>query len=167
MTISMWIGYFVLMLLAIALHLRAEWQTLTRMRVVEIALLWCLVIGVGATGIVGFLGHTLNAGQIADAYGWASGDPLQQELGCACLAFGIMGVLCIWLRGNFWSAAVIGYTVFLFGTAGLRALAPSAYQAGLLVEGGIGLYFDIVLPIALLLLWIALMTLSRSEGSLG
>ena len=83
MTISMWIGYFVLILLAIAVHLRAEWQTLTRMRVVEIALLWCLVIGVGVTGIVGFLGHTLNAGQIAAAYGWPSGDPLQQELGCA------------------------------------------------------------------------------------
>lgn len=72
----------------------------------------------------------------------------------ANLAFGILGILCIWLRGDFWTATGIGQAVFLIGCAyghfqDLLAGNLAPYSAG----AGIWLY-DVVVPLIILgLLW--------------
>ena len=41
----------------------------------------------------------------------------QLEVAAANLAFGVLGVLCLWFRDGFWLATGIGYSTFLFGAA--------------------------------------------------
>ena len=35
----------------------------------------------------------------------------------ANLAFGVLGILCLWQRRGFWTATGIGYSIFLLGCA--------------------------------------------------
>lgn len=88
--------------------------------IIEIALLYALVIFTGISGIIAFLGHVFMSDQIATQIGWATGSGFQLEVAAANLAFGILGILCIWLRKNFWLATAIGYSTFLFGAAAVH-----------------------------------------------
>ena len=65
---------------------------------------------------MGFLGHTLKAREIALKIGWQP-SPFQFEVAVANLAFGVLGILCIWQRRGFWTATGIGCAIFLLGCA--------------------------------------------------
>lgn len=88
--------------------------------IIKIALLYALVIFAGIGGIIAFSMHTFFSDQIARQIGWATGSGFQLEVAVANLAFGILGILCIWFRKNFWLATAIGYATFLFGAAGVH-----------------------------------------------
>jgi hypothetical protein len=88
-------------------------RRLTGARVVEVLLLYLLVIFVGVGGLVGFLGHTFKAQEIALKIGWQP-SPFQFEVAMANLAFGVLGLLCLRQR-EFWTATGIGSAVFLLG----------------------------------------------------
>jgi hypothetical protein len=102
---------------AIHLILRKKKKRVSPKRIVEVILLYFLLINVGATGLFAFVGHAFFADKVALNIGWASGSPFQLEVASANLAFGILGVLCMWLRGNFWIATGLGSAIFAFGAA--------------------------------------------------
>ena len=79
-------------------------------------LLYLLVIFVGLGGLLGFLGHTFKAREIALKIGWQP-SPFQFEVAVANLAFGVLGIMCIWQRRGFRTATGIGYSIFLLGCA--------------------------------------------------
>ena len=87
------------------------------MRIVQIFLLWLLVVDIGIGLIFGFIGHTVFADRTAASIGWPAGNPFQTEVAIANLAFGTLGILCYWSRGQFWTATVIGASVWLLGDA--------------------------------------------------
>jgi len=70
--------------------------------VVESFLLWFLVILVGLGSLYAFMGHAFAADEVARSIGWPTGNPFQFEAALHDLAIGILGVLCFWLRGDFW-----------------------------------------------------------------
>jgi hypothetical protein len=82
-----------------------------------IAFLYLFAINVGIGGIMAWYGHTFMADEIARKIGWQPGSPFQFEVAVADLAWGVCGVLCIWLRRGFWVATGIGNSVFLLGCA--------------------------------------------------
>ena len=110
------IGYLFLAAAAAAtgLHLWLEKRPVTRARLIEVLLLYLLVIFAGVGGVLGFLGHTFMAREIALKIGWQP-SPFQFEVALANLAFGVLGVLCLWQRQGFWTATGIGYATFLLG----------------------------------------------------
>ena len=81
--------------------------------------------------------------------GISSGYPplFQQELANASLGFGIIGVLCIWIRGHFWTATVIGSSIWLFGDAidHLRDIFLNNNLSE--INTGIVFYSDLIIPI--------------------
>ncbi|WP_084957906.1 DUF6790 family protein [Thermoactinospora rubra] len=88
----------------------------TRRRVVELWLLW-VVAGGGAQSIFGGIGHIgPYAPEIAEGIGFAH-TPFQWEVGWADIAVGLLGVLSIWNRGSFLTAAVIAAAVLFWGDA--------------------------------------------------
>lgn len=111
-----------------------------------------LVFVVGLSGFYAFAGHYFLSDMVAESIGWPKGNPFQQEVGFANLAFGVLGVLCLWRSIEFRIATAIGYSIFLLGAAitHLDDIGASNNMA----EGNAGfiLYFDILLPFVLLVL---------------
>ena len=109
--------FLVLGLVIGAVHLFLDRQPRTKVRVAQIFLLWLLVITVGIQGIFAFMGHTIYADATAASIGWPAGNPFQSEVAVANLSVGVLGILCYWMRGSFWSATVIGFAVWFLGDA--------------------------------------------------
>jgi len=104
-------------LIGFSLHLWLSRQRRTRLRIVELLLLYLLVVNVGLGGLLAWYGHTFMADEIARKIGWPPGSPFQFEVALADLSWGVCGVLCIWLRQGFRTATGIGSAVFLIGCA--------------------------------------------------
>lgn len=82
---------------------------------VESALLAFLVFVVGLQGLWGFLGHYFRSDEVAASIGWPAGNPFQTEIAFTNLAFGVLGVLCLRFRGDFWLATGLGKGIFVLG----------------------------------------------------
>jgi hypothetical protein len=136
-------------LLAAAVQISAGKAWRRPARAVEVVLLYLLVFSVGIMGLTGFVGHVFFADQIAAKIGWAAGSPFQFEVGLHDGAWGILGILCIWRRGGFWTATVIGWSFFLLGAGyghlrGMIAQGNFApYNAGMILP-------DLLVPLLLI-----------------
>ena len=100
------------------------------------------------------------ADKVAASIGWPAGNPFQTEVGVANLAIGTLGILSYWIRGNFWTAAVIATSVWLLGAAAIHVgemATEGNYNPG---NAGVVFYMDIVGP----LLLITLLAYSRCMG---
>ena len=140
-------------------------KPLNRERIVEIFLLSFLVISVGFGSIWAFIGHFFLSAQVAANIGWASGSPFQSEVAFANLSLGVLGILCYWIRDNFWTATVISSSIFLFGDAYghmINMIQFSNYAPG---NTGSVLYMDIIGPIILIVLLIAYKSLGRNNSN--
>ena len=113
----LFIFFFIVSLIVAAVHLYRDKEPRTGVRIVQIFLLWILVIDIGIGLVFGFIGHTVFADRTAASIGWPAGNPFQTEVAIANLAFGTLGILCYWSRGQFWTATVIGASVWLLGDA--------------------------------------------------
>ncbi|MDD5382939.1 MAG: hypothetical protein PHH60_04725 [Candidatus Margulisbacteria bacterium] len=150
-----------LALIAVLIHLTLMKKPRTAGTVLEILLLYLFFFNMGFGGLLAFYGHTARAAETALSIGWQPGSPFQFEVAVANLAFGVLGILCLWMRGNFWWAAAVGGGVFGLGAAYghirdmilAQNFAPN--NAGLILW-----YGDIFLPLLLLLL---LATYSRMK----
>jgi hypothetical protein len=137
---------------ATGLHLWLGKRPVSASRCAEVLLLYLLVIFAGVGGLMGFLGHTFKAQEIALKIGWQP-SPFQFEVAVANLAFGVLGILCLWQRRGFWTATGIGYAVFLLGCGygHLRDMTlhgnVSPYNAGPVLWVN-----DLAIPVVILLL---------------
>jgi len=141
-------------LVSLAVQLYSK-RALTIKKIVKTFLLSFLVITVGFSSLWAFIGHTFFANQVAAYIGWAPGSPFQQEVAFANLAFGVLGILCLWIRGNFWTATVIGISVFLLGAAIghiSNMFSTANYAPG---NAGAVLVLDILVPVLLMGLLVA------------
>jgi hypothetical protein len=133
----------------------------TTHRVIEVFLLSFLVISIGFSSLIGFISHVFFADQTAALIGWAAGSPFQREIGFANLAIGVLGITCIWLRGNYWVATVVATTIFLWGAAYghiVDIMVNGNYAPG--NAGGV-LYNDILVPLITIILLAAYVRKSK------
>ena len=157
--------FFLTIFVAILLTLISKIRNkpLNRMRVVEIFLISFLVISVGLGSIWGFIGHAFLSQQVAANIGWAAGNPFQQEVAFANLAIGVLGILCYWIRGNFWTATVIVSSIFLLGDAYVHIINIIQYANYAPGNAGSVLYMDIFGPVILIVLLIAYRAMERES----
>ena len=149
--------FFVLSLIAAAIHLFRDKQPRTASHVADVLLLWLLVINVGVGGVFGFIGHTVFADRAAASIGWPAGNPFQTEVGIANLAFGVVGILCYWFRDQFWLATIVVTSVFQLGAAVghfRQIIVANNWSPN---NAGPALWADIAFPIIL----IALLVIAR------
>jgi hypothetical protein len=167
--------FLVLGLVVGAVHLYLDRQPRTKGRVAQIFLLWFLVITVGIQGIFAFIGHTVFADTTAASIGWPAGNPFQSEVAVANLSVGVLGILCYWMRGSFWNATAIGFSVWWLGDAvvHIRDIMVAANYAP--NNAGVTLYLDILVPVILIALLVYYLHVNsaeehertHSEGTLG
>jgi hypothetical protein len=145
-----WFIFLAAALAGMAVHLGRDKSPRTAARVVEIALWYLLVIFAGAGGLMGALGHTFRSREIALGIGWPPGSPFQFEVAMANLAFGVLGVMCIWHRGGFWTATGVGWAVFLLGCAYGHAREMLAGNFAPMNAGLMIWLSDVMIPLAIL-----------------
>ena len=106
-------------------------RPLPKGRLVEISLLHLLFWATGLGSLFGFYALCFPplAIEIAADYAWEGHNPFEHQSGIALFALGVLGVLCVWLRGVFWVATIVlalvmGWTdagtVFLNGAPGYQ-----------------------------------------------
>lgn len=143
---------YVLSLIAFGVHL----YTLppverTKARIIELLLLYQLVFSVGITSFLAFIGLNFLGNAVTNYTGWPK-CPFMQELANVNLAFGVLGIMAIWLRNSFWIAIVVGFTIWIFGDAIHHFYDAYIYRR--YTPGNLGLlvYTDLVVPIVLCIL---------------
>jgi hypothetical protein len=145
--------YLVATVVAIVIHLGVAKKPLTKGKVVEVILLYIFVFYVGIGGLFGAMAHTLWARETAIGIGWQPGSPFQFEIGMANLAFGVLGILCIWQRGKFWTATGIGVAVLFLGCTYGHVKDIIVHQNYAPYNAGVGIFFnDAVIPVIILIL---------------
>ena len=147
--------FILITLIGAVLHLFFSKSPKTKNRVFEVCLLWFLFIMVGIGSIWAFVGHFFMSSTIAATIGWPAGNPFQLEVGMANLSYGILGILCLKFRDNFWIATIVAVSVFYLGAAYIHF--TNIIQTGNISPGNAGyaLYIDIIIPIILICLLFA------------
>jgi hypothetical protein len=159
--------FLVLGLVVAAVHVFLDKQPRTKGRVAEIFLLWFLVVAVGILSVFFFISHTVFADTTAASIGWPAGNPFQSEVAVANLTIGTLGILCYWIRGNFWVAAVIAFSVQWLGAAmvHIRDIVVAANYAP--NNAGMTLYLDILMPLILIALLVYYLYAKRHEQGMS
>ena len=130
-------------------------------------LLWWLALAVGVAGIAGAAFHVFDGPAIAEMIGYTRGDGgFQFENAMGDLAIGVAGVLCIWIRGNFWLATIVVTSIQYYGDALVghvhQWLANGNTEPGNI---GIPLYLDVIVPVVATVLYVLMRRASRKEES--
>jgi hypothetical protein len=109
--------FAVLALLTATIHIALSRQRRSSTpAIVETYLLHALFIYVGLMGVLTAYAHVFRPLQTSASIGWLT-SPYEYEVGMADLTVGVLGVLCLWIRGNFWLATAIANAVWLWGDA--------------------------------------------------
>ncbi len=114
-------------------------------------LLYLLFIYVGLMGLITAYAHVFRPEQTSASIGWST-SPYEYEVGMADLTVGVLGVLCLWIRGNFWMATAIANAVWLLGDAvgHMRQIALNNNHAA--NNSGIFLIAEVITPLVILAL---------------
>jgi len=146
--------HYAVFFLAIALLCAMVDIILFRTAVPQAVLAYILLFNIGFQGILAGFMHWYGptADKIAEKIGWKLKSPFQKEVAAADAAFGVLGVLAFFIRDNFLVATAIGAAIMLFfmGVGHVLDIRKnrniSPYNAGSVV------YFDLLLPIAMIAL---------------
>lgn len=136
-------------ILGFLIHLFMSQKPKTPLRIVELFLVYQLVFSVGLVSLIAFIALAFFPEMVAKTLDWPT-CPFQAELGNVNLAFAVLGFLCIWIRGHFWTATILGLSIWLLGDAygHLEEMVKhNNYSEG---NVGVPLWTDIIVPVILL-----------------
>jgi hypothetical protein len=149
--VALFLIIMALSIIGFVLHLLICKKPKTKARIVELILLYQLVFNVGLVSFLSFIGFAFFPDITARYIGWPT-SPFQGELANVNLAFAVLGILCIWIRGNFWTATILGISIWLLGDA-LGHIHDVVWNANYAPGNAkVPLFTDIVVPIILLIL---------------
>ena len=157
------IVFFAIAVFSAIIRLFVSRKKLSRPEKAGVFLLYLIVMNIGAAGIYAFMGHAFLANQVAEEIGWPTGSPFQFEIAIANLSYGLLGFLCIFIRGKFWMAVIIGNCIFLWGAAYGHFVQmikgdKSPYNTGIFLYAG-----DIVIPLLIFVLMIYFYRVQKNE----
>jgi uncharacterized protein DUF6790 len=117
--------------------------------IVATYLLYLLFFYVGLMGVLTAYAHVFRPVETSASIGWST-SPYEYEVRMADLTVGILGVLCMKFRGNFWLATAIADTVWLLGDAvgHVRQMTLNNNHAS--NNSGIFLVAEFVVPLVIL-----------------
>ena len=114
-------------------------------------LICLLFIYVGLMGLLTAYGHVFRSAQTSASIGWAT-SPYEYEVGMADLTVGVLGVLCLRFRGNFWLATAIANAVWLLGDAIGHIREMTLHGNHARNNSGVFLGCEIAVPVIILIL---------------
>jgi hypothetical protein len=102
-------------------------------------------------GVLTAYGHVFRPVETSASIGWST-SPYEYEVGMADLTVGVLGVLCLKFRSDFWLATAIANAVWLLGDAvgHVRQMILNNNHAS--NNSGIFLVTEIIMPLVILFL---------------
>jgi hypothetical protein len=144
--------FAVLSLVAASLHLAvSSKRRSTGSAVAATYLIYSLFFFVGVMGLLTAYAHVFRPIQTSASIGWET-SPYEYEVGMADLTVGVLGILCVWIRGNFWLATAIANFVWLEGDAIGHIREMTLHNNHEVNNSGIFLYTEIITPLMILFL---------------
>src|SRR5271154_6630291 len=125
-------------------------------------LLYLLFVYVGLMGALTAYAHVFRPVETSASIGWST-SPYEYEVGMADLTVGVLGILCLWLRGNFWLATAIANAVWLLGDAVGHVRQMTLTNNHAANNSGIFLAAELVTPVVILILAIYHCRATRSD----
>lgn len=145
--------FFILGMILAVIHIYRNPANKQKHKVLEIILLYYIVFTIGVAGLFGAYYQIFMSAEIAQDIGWPVGSPFETEVAIANISYGILGLLCIWIREKFWLATIIGSSIFLFG-AGIGHIVQIVTKRDYAPDNaGIILYTDLIFPVLALVLY--------------
>ena len=114
-------------------------------------LIYLFVIYVGLMGVLTAYAHVFRPVQTSASIGWST-SPYEYEVGMADLTVGVLGLLCLWFRENFWLATAIANAVWLLGDAVGHVRQQVLNNNHAANNSGVFLYAEIMTPLLILFL---------------
>lgn len=152
------IGFFV--------HLFVSQEPKTALRIVRLFLLYQLVFSVGLTSLLSFIGLMFMTDFVAVYSGWPA-CPFEKQLANVNLGYAALGILCIWMKDEFWLATIIGISIWLIGD-GIGHIADMVlHDNNTPGNVGVPLYTDIIVPVALIILYMIYQKLKKQQNVLS
>ena len=112
-------------------------------------LMYLLFFYVGLMGLLTAYAHVFRPVQTSASIGWST-SPYEYEVGMADLTVGVLGVLCLKFRGDFWLATAIANAVWLLGDAIGHIRQMTLYNNHASNNSGIFLATEIIMPLVIL-----------------
>jgi hypothetical protein len=148
-----WLICLALVVVFSAVNIVLSKKPRTAANIIEIILLYIFVFQIGVMDLLAYINHVFNGAAIATLIGWAPGSQFQYEVGMMNLGQGVLGILCIWFRKDFWLATAIGCAVTMVGCGWGHWLEIVNHNNWSPYNAGPGIWIEtILLPIALLTL---------------
>jgi hypothetical protein len=98
------------------IHLHRRPDPHGRARTLEVYLLWWLALAIGVASALAAAEHVFNGAQTAAMIGFTRGDGgFQFENAMGDLSIGVVGLLCLRIRGTFWLAVLVVTAVQYYG----------------------------------------------------
>src|SRR6202142_3742458 len=121
----------------------------SRAAIVGTYLLYLLFFYVGLMGVLTAYAHVFRPVETSASIGWST-SPYEYEVGMADLTVGVLGVLCLKFRGNFWLATAIANAVWLLGDAIGHVRQIMVYNNHAANNSGIFLIVEFIMPLVIL-----------------
>jgi hypothetical protein len=142
--------FAVLALMAATIHLVVSpKQRSATVTIVGTYLLYLLFIYVGLMGLFTAYYHVFRPIEASASIGWST-SPYEYEVGMADLTIGVLGVLCLVFRENFWLATAIADAVWLLGDAVGHVREMVFHNNHAENNAGIFLIFELAMPVLIL-----------------
>jgi len=155
---------FILALIGFGLHLYFTKKVRTKKLIFEILISYLIFFEWGIGGIILFIAYTFLPYETAAIIGWEGGSPFQLQVGMTYLAFAILSILCMFIRmRHFWMATIIGYTIFLWGTAIVHLREMIIAKNIISGYASKYLYHDFIFPIIIVGLYIWMIALKKEQ----
>jgi len=101
----------------------------------------------------GIFGHIIYAEEVARSIGWPLNSGFQTELAFAAIGIGLLGGIGFWKK-SFWLPFIIAKTIFMWGAGLTHILHMIEYKNLSPSNTGIVVYWDFLLPIILIILYL-------------
>src|SRR5271156_1656626 len=131
--------------------------------IVSTYLLYLLFIYVGLMGLFTAYYHVFRPIEASASIGWAT-SPYEYEVGMADLTVGVLGVLCLVFRGEFWLATAIADAVWLLGDAVGHIREMVVHNNHAEYNAGKVLAFELAMPVLILGLALYYRRATRDQG---
>jgi hypothetical protein len=112
-------------------------------------LLYLLFFYVGLMGVLTAYAHVFRPIETSASIGWST-SPYEYEVGMADLTVGVLGILCLTFRANFWLATAIANAVWLLGDAVGHVWQMTLNNDHAANNSGIFLVTEFIMPLVIL-----------------